>query len=137
MGSPAKDIAKLLEDGKVGRLGRKIFYGQMPEDKEPAVAVLDTGGVFANPLWKRDEFTIQVLVRGKPQDYEAGYKLAKDVKDVLLGCKPVTIDSIDYILFVMIGDITSLGYDEQKRPRFSLNFRIVKENEPGGTRLDF
>ena len=137
MGIPSKDMVKLLELKGVGCSGETLFYSKMPEEVDLAVAVLDTGGIDSNPLWKRDLFTQQFLVRGQPNKYDEAYNLAKAVKDALLGCKPVTVEGVDYTQFVMIGDITAIGYDDSNRPRFTLNFRILRENEPGGKRLDF
>jgi hypothetical protein len=137
MGSPAKDIATILQTDGVGTLGSTIFYGKLPKDIDSCVVVFDTGGVYANPKWKRDELLVQVIIRGPKEGYEAGYALAKKVKDSLLGRDAVTVDSIDYIFFVMNGDINALGYDDRNRPQFSTNWRICRENVPGGNRDAF
>lgn len=137
MGSVAKDIAGLLETDGVGTVGTNIFIGNLPLDKENVIGVFDSGGVYSNPKFKRDELLCQILIRGPKESYEGGYSLAKAVKDALLGRDAVVIDGIDYIFFVMNGDIAFLGNDDRKRPQFTTNWRIVRENETGGNRLDF
>jgi len=135
--SPAKDIADFLQTQGVGTVGTDIFVGKMPPDISQNMTVYDTGGLSPNPKWLRDEPTVQVMVRGDERDYEATYTLALDVKNALLGCSPTTINSKSYVFFNMLGDITFLKHDQSERPMFSLNFRLVVENDPNGTRTTF
>lgn len=137
MTSPAKDIAELLETNGVGTVGTNIFVGHLPLELSNIVGLFDTGGIYVNPKWKRDEFTLQILIRGPKEDYEGGYAKAKAVKDAILGIDTVTINSTDYLQFIIIGDITFLSFDDKKRPQFTTNWRIVRENQPGGVRSDF
>ena len=60
---------------------------------------------------------------------------AQAVKDALLGLPAQVVlgDRIDGI--TMQGDIIPLGYDENKRPEFSLNFRSIVEPASGTNRI--
>lgn len=138
--SAAADIADFLETEGVGTVGTDIYIGQVPDtpsSAEACIGVFDTGAIFINPKWQRDEMTIQILVRGPERDYETGYATAKTVQDTLLGIDPQTINGRSYVLFVMLGGINSLGADQRDRSRFSLNFKIVRENVSGGVRESF
>ena len=140
MTSPAEDIAEILENNGVGTVGTDIYIGNIPDiDDAPnaIVGVMDTGALFLSPKWKRDELTIQVLIRGPKRSYNLGYTKAKAVMDALLGIDPVTVNSHDYVLFVAIGGINHLGNDAQDRAKFSLNFKVVLENASGGVRESF
>lgn len=143
MTSPARDIVTLLS-GTLGLVGgSNLFYGQLPEEDTVkgiphlAVAVIDTGGVFSNPRWNRDEITIQVVIRSALNDYDSGYNLAYSIKDSLLGLDPVTINGSLYSLGVLEGDINGLGFDTSGRARFTCRFRVVRENFTGSSREDF
>ena len=140
MTSPAEDIAQILEDGGIGTIGTDIFIGTVPDTQDApaaAIGVMDTGALFLSPKWKRDELTVQVLIRGPERAYTTGYAKAKAVMDTLLGIQPVTVNAHDYVLFVILGGIAHLGNDKQDRAMFSLNFKVVLENVPGGVRSSF
>jgi len=137
MSIPSKDISEILQTDGVGVIGTSIFYGKMPDNVEPVIAVYDAGGSFSNPKWKRDELTIQVLVRGPQNAYETGYDIAYNVKNSLLGHDPVTINGSLYSLFTILGDINGLGYDDSNRARFSMRFKVVRENFDEDGRLEF
>lgn len=143
MSSPAFDVATILANSAIGVLGTDIFVGEMPEENPSrnvphrCIAVIDAGGNFSNPKWKRDELVIQILVRSPLHDYNNGYNLAYSIKNSLLGSNPGTINNSLYSLFVLEGDINSLGKDENGRARFTLRFRVVRENFTGDSREDF
>lgn len=140
MTSVAKDMADLLEAQAVGVVGTNIFTGQLPDrDNVPdkAIGVFETGGIFISPKWQRDEIMVQFLTRGPQRDYETSYAWAKQVQDAILGISPQVINGKSYVLFVMIGGISHTGMDQRERHVFSLNFKVVSENVPGGVRESF
>lgn len=138
--SLAKDMATLLQTQGVGTVGTDIFYGTMPDtDLHPdaAWAVIETGATFVNSKYKRDELTFQVLIRGPRQDYDTGYTNAKTAFDALLGIANQTVNGTDYLQFNTDSGIINLGNDARDRARFSINFRVVRENVSGGARSTF
>lgn len=137
MTSPAVDVAQLLNDEGIATLGSNLFVGRMPPDTENVIAVYDEGGVgIQNPVWKRDNLSLSIYIRGLQNDYEQGYNLAYSVKNCLNGHDTVTINGSDYIRFVINGDIIAVGFDENNRPRFSMNWEVTRENFSGDDRLD-
>lgn len=137
MTSPSKDIAEFLDLNGVGILGQTLFYNKMPEGTEPSAVIVDAGGNFSNPLWKRDELILQVVVRGSQNNYDDVYNYAYSIKDRLQGCNPVTINDSLYSLFVLIGDINNIGEDASGRTRLTLRFKVVRENYTEDSRFDF
>lgn len=139
--SLAKDMATLLVSQGVGTaLGTNVFYGQMPDQDgtvDASWAVIETGAIDMNPKWKRDELTFQVLIRGPQQDYDTGYTNAKAAMDAFLGIANQTVNGTDYLQWNAIGGINSLGADSRDRSRFSINFRVVRENVSGGARSTY
>lgn len=133
--SPATDIGNYLQTQGLGTLGVDLFVGMLPTKPDICISVLDAPGRSPDPRYQRDEPSLQILVRGARRDYDVAYGVAKSVKDELNGIDPIVLDSKDYVLFVMIGNIIPVGPDENERPVFSLNFRLTIENTTGGVRI--
>jgi hypothetical protein len=53
--------------------------------------------------------------------------MAEWVRGALHSSGPVTVGGTRYLAFQQMGEITPLGYDESKRPAFSLNFQAHRE----------
>ncbi len=133
--SQATDIAEYLATQGVGTQETDIFISQEPSDPDFVITVYDTGGISPNPAYLRDEPTIQVKVRGAKNDYSTAWNKAQEIKDVLLGANPVTLNGTEYVLFTQLGDILPLGYDENKRPLIISNWQLVREFASGGNRV--
>ncbi len=133
--SQAFDIAGYLETNGVGTEGTDIFVSQEPDDPNFSITIYDTGGISPNPAYLRDEPTIQIRVRGDKNGYSTAWDKAQEIKDILLGADPVTLNGTEYVLFTQIGDILSLGYDENKRPLIISNWQLVREFTSGGNRV--
>lgn len=134
MASPARDIASLLQTLGVGTEGTDIFLGRIPEETDLSMALFDLPGIGPDPRWKRDDVLVQIVVRGNRNEYQTTYNFAQSVKDALLACNPTTINGSLYSLIVMLGDVGFIGYDDDQRPKFLMNFRVVRDNAPGGSR---
>lgn len=135
MGSPAEDIGAILALDSLGTLGTDIFIGKEPEVNILSITVYDTGGFQPNPAWLREEPTVQCMVKGLPGAYSTAWAKAQAIKDSLLGRPPTTVDTINYIYFVQVGDIISLGRDEKERPIIVSNWHLARELLSGGHRL--
>lgn len=102
-----------------------ISVGKMAEKPDRCITAYDSGGKSPNPAWLVDYPTVQIKVRGSENDYVAAVDKTTEVKDALLGIMSQTIGSDIYVSISMIGDRNFLGYDENGRPMFSLNFQLI------------
>lgn len=129
MSSPADQISELFTAGA----GWTRVVGKLGDDPDQQVCFYDSGGMNPNAKWLLDYRSIQVVARGKPNEYGNAYSKIQAVKDTLLGLEPVTLVSGDRIDGITgIGDITFLHYDEKSRPVFSVNFRVFWEPATNG-----
>ena len=133
MSSPAHDIAELLTGSDtpssiVLTMGADLFVNVEPNLPHLIVTVFDTIGDTRE--MRQDIFHPSVMIRVKamPGDYESGYQLIADVMEYLHGLNNVIIDSMRYIQIVASSDINAIGRDENNRPIFSANFRIMRTN---------
>ena len=134
MSSPAVDIAGLLEAQGLGTAGTTLFVGRDPGGTTLTISVYDTGGLPPNPKYSRDEPSVQIAVWGAANDYSGGYTKALAIKDYLLGLTSQTIGTKTYFAFNMRTDITFVGYDQNQRPQFTLNFRLIVDDGDVGNR---
>lgn len=123
---PSVDIRQLLiDDGAL--TSDQIFVGKSPQQLTTAHTTLIDNGGSTNPRWLRDETNLQALVRGATQDYLSGWEMAQTVKDTILGREQFVVNDVLYIRFLLLNDILFIGYDENERPTFSLNFQVVRD----------
>lgn len=108
--------------------GVNLFNGGVrPNDETPApcVFLLNTGGGAPSPYVsgsRRSMYfaTVQVMVRGAVEDFEAGESLARGVLAELALLVPTGYVSI----FARESAPTPIGYDDAGRPMWSLNFEV-------------
>jgi len=131
--SPADQIADLLPNTIVtANPAWSLKVGQMPSEPDRIICFFDTGGQTPDPKWRLDYMMVQAQVRGNPDDYTSGWQKARQVRDYLIGITPQTLTSGDRIDGITVAsEVAFLAYDDQKRPMFSVNFRIIWE--PGDT----
>jgi hypothetical protein len=124
-----KDI--LVEKGvgtfnATGSIGT-ITIGKMPATPDACVVVSPSGGGSPDPKWRLDYPSVQVRVRGPKNDYVSAETKAKQVRAALLGLFSRIIPGGKLYSVTMPGDYTFLGWDDNLRPEFSLNFRLILE----------
>ena len=107
--------------------GWSIRIAREPKTPDSVVTIYLAGGLQPNPKWLLDFVDVQVRIRGDIRAYQAAHTKAIQVKDVLLGCDARTVNSDRIVSVTMIGDLTSLGFDDNDRPLFVLNFRLIVE----------
>lgn len=136
MTAPSVGIASILNTAGIATTGVNMFVGDLP-DTAPnfSILLLDTGGPAPVSRYTRDYRDLQIIVRSDIQGYAAGYSKAEEIKNKLLGLDPETIGTDIFASFLMRTDITFIGYDENRRPKFSLNFRLVIDGPNTGNRL--
>src|SRR5690606_5849257 len=110
--------------------GRGIWIGKEPHQPDQAVVITRTGGLPPDPKWLLDYPKYQIRVRGAKDNYAQALSKAEDIKDVLLGIDSQDINGDRLVSVTMTSDIAFIGYDENDRPHFSLNFRLITEPAP-------
>jgi hypothetical protein len=126
MNAPAQDIKDILVDASIGlTFNTNLFVGKEPADVNVlCVTVLDSGGFDSDPNYSYERPTVQVRVRGAVGGYQAAYAKAAQVKSTLHGNTLTEKNNARYIVILCMGDILPLGFDEENRPLFTVNFRI-------------
>lgn len=130
--SPAVQVASVLIAASVGSSvstdSWPITVGRLMSDPDAQIALYDSPGQTPNPKWLLDFPIVQVMVRGGKDDYPGGWSKAQDIKDVLLGRDvEILIDGDRWDGITMLGDVSFLKYDENSRPLFTANYRIIRE----------
>lgn len=141
MNAVSVDVATILEDEGIGTIGAatgwSINIGTEPEYRpsvspHTTITVYDTGGSLdsyltqsVNPVAQN---TFQIRVRSK--SYTTGYtKILQIIQ--LLEPYPVYTETggtydVKYYSFTRVGDIFSLGLDDNKRQIWVVNFRTTR-----------
>jgi hypothetical protein len=100
----------------------------MPKTPNKVTMFSDTVGIEPNPKWLLDFPFVQVMVRGEVSDYLNTFREAKAMKDLLLGIESFTTSDGDRLVSVtQNGDLGFIGRDENMRPMFVINFRLIIE----------
>lgn len=105
--------------------GWNISIGKLPSKPDTAVAVILGPGLEANPKYLLDYPSVQVLVRGDTNGYVAATEKIQKVKDVLLGLHSQDVNGDRWVQVNAIGDIIPLGYQDNDKPMFSMNFQFI------------
>jgi len=127
MNAPSQDIKDFIIESSAGLslvFATDLFVAKMPETPDECVCIYDSGGGAPEANYEYDYPSVQIRVRGDRMGYQAGWALAKDIKDTLHGKTNETINSTRYIQIVCSGDIIFVAWDELERPIFSVNFEI-------------
>ena len=125
------DAAGLVTYDATGTTGN-VLLERLPDAPDEALMVLSTGG---NPLgpaatYGWDEPTVQLMVRGAPDDPETPAAAAQALYDALQGLRYVTLDpgGEDEVRLCVCSSLQTgpfnLGRDERDRYRFTLNFAL-------------
>lgn len=140
MSSRATEIKDLLVAAGVGTFNVtdplnvtdwSINVSKLPDKPDRCITLYDSGGQAPNPRWLVDYPTVQAILRGGENDYEAlagGAGIAgktDEVKDALLGIDSQTINGDIWVSVSMLSEAVFLGYDENGRPSFSQNFALI------------
>lgn len=125
------DAAGLAVYDPTGTTG-DCFLEHLPDAPDEALMVLSTGGnpTSAAATWGWDEPTVQLMVRGAPEDPETPHAQAQALYNELQGLRYRTLDSggADEVRLIICESPQSapfdLGRDEKGRYRYTLNFAL-------------
>jgi hypothetical protein len=130
MNSPATDTAAILAGvGALSlRAGTNLFVSTLPDTGDTlTVCLYDTGGYDAVDAIDKASVarpTIQILVRGSKAGYQAAYAKAAAIDTQLHLKTETTQGGTRYLAFYRVGDINSIGQDDNGRPLLTINYRI-------------
>lgn len=128
MNPPSEDIKDILEEtSSLGlTFATDLFISEMPDSPDECVCVYDTGGEAAWPDYTYEKPTVQVRVRGEKGQYRSAHLLAQGIRDTLNGTANDTRNGARYIGIWDVSDVLFVGYDDNRRPLLTLNFRIQR-----------
>lgn len=131
MASVVEGIRDLLVAAGVGNFnatsGWSIHIAKEPAKPNTTITITATGGLPANPAYLLDYPNVQVRVRGDVSSYQSAEAKAREVKDALLGVPSQDLNGDRWVSITQLTDIVSLGFDENDRPLFSVNFACIIE----------
>ncbi len=130
MNPPAEDFKDLLLLSSLGTglvFKTDLFVAFEPdiENASPIVTLYDVGGdrpEFNLSGYNYYEVRVQARIRGAEFGYQAAYTVAETVRDALHDLSNQTVNSTRYILISASTDIFAIGFDENNRPIFTVNF---------------
>jgi hypothetical protein len=115
--------------------GWSIAISREPTSPDSVITIFPTGGFSPNPKWKVDFPSVQIRIRGNRSGYQAAEAKAKEVKNTLLGIFSLDINGDRLVSITMAGDMTLLTYDDNERPIFVINFRLIVEPSESSHRV--
>lgn len=119
------DVRGLLIAANVvdGVTGWSLFLSYLPPTPDQVVAVTETGGPAVDQTDgpRFDTFTFQVQVRGVKYGYAAARVKADEVFTALNDS-----NLTGYAYMFSENGPTTIGYDDNYRPRIALNFKTLK-----------
>ena len=128
MNASSVDIKDMLEDeSSLGlTFATNLFIGREPAQPDTCVTIFDT---FEKPLLTLNDQgyydgSVQVRVRGK--DYITGWDLAHDIMVALHGKAGETWNATLYTVIYCSSGPALTDWDENNRPRFSINFNLQR-----------
>ena len=127
MNSPAYDIAQILDSSpfSLGDYGVDLFASRMPETPNACVSIYDTGGFEPESGYAYGKPTVMVKIRNP--SYQAGYAKADAIKNALHNLTEQVQSSVRYVAIWCMGDINSVGVDDNNRSILTVNFRIHRQ----------
>jgi hypothetical protein len=130
MNAPSVDMVTLLGASSTGlTAGTDLFYSLEPDGAsvlDKVVTVFDTGGLEPATYATLLSPNIQVRIRGDAGEFTESFTLAETVRNTLHGVKNTTVGGTRYISIIASTEINFLGYDDNNRPLWSINFRIMR-----------
>jgi len=137
MNPPSIDIKDLLNgDTSLGlTFQTDLHVSYLPDDDDTpnlCVAVFDTPGESPEHGVDADSPAenpgVMVMVRGNIREYSEAYMLANDIKNFLKGESNhnFTLNGTKYVGIWSEGNPIPIGYDDEGRPLFTINFRIKR-----------
>lgn len=126
MKAPSEDIKDILEGTSALALtfATDLFISEMPDRPDDCVCVYDTPGEPPETGYVYHRPGLQIRVRGAKGAYLATHEFAQAIQAALHGLHDETWNGTRYVGIWATGGVLFVGYDDNHRPIFSINFRI-------------
>lgn len=130
--SVLSEIAGVIVSLGQGTLGTDLFIGSQPETPDACIVVLDRGGIpsdlgFGYSGIQHEYPSVQVLVRGEPEDYEAPRAIAEIIYQGLAEIQATTLSGTLYFLIRPTQPPFDIGTDANQRHQIAVNVDCWKE----------
>lgn len=127
-------VGGALDDASIGVLGTDIFLSRSPVTPDECFVVYETGAGY--PIYTQGSTNtarlnvanVQVVCRAAREDYETARTNLSGVVTALESLTESTIDGIRVLRIEQIGSVSSLGFDDNERPRVAATFSVTYEN---------
>ena len=129
MNAPSIDIAEMLEAvSSLGlTLGVNLFIGSEPVKPNETVTIYDTYGSPPQlTLDVQDYYYPSIQIRVRAQDYVTGWNLVNSIMLALHGRAQETWNGTLYSVIFCSSGPAHLDWDENRRPRFIVNFNLQR-----------
>lgn len=129
MSSPAHDIALELQDQGIGTFGADsgwcISASQEPSEPATAVTIYDTDSPSEYEDLGFTQSRLQVRVRGP--SYVGAYSKQEAIRNWLVTATNFNRSGYLYMGIDMLGQINSIGRDENNRYLLTANYRLYRK----------
>lgn len=122
MNSAAQDIKDRLVSLATIAAG---YIGEEPATPNDVVTIYDTGG--GEPFADIELYEPSIQVRVRNLKYADAYALQQEIRKALIVPTDFEINGTHYIGVWNMGDIISLGKDQNNRAVFTANYRIERQ----------
>ena len=110
--------------------GWSIHIGKAPTTPDQAIVITRAPGSEPDPKWLLDFTSVQIRVRGGKGSYRDAEAKARQIKDFLLGFPSQNVGGDRWVSITMPSDYSFIGFDQNERPTFVLNIRMIIEPAP-------
>lgn len=117
----AEEIATDLQGQGIGTLSIDLFIGNLPNEPDNAVVVIDTGSLEPDKYLPFSRTTFQILVRNKT--YAQGRAKLEAIKLRLHQLANIVMGEKHVFYILANSDGGHVGRDDSGRELFSINFR--------------
>lgn len=124
MNSAAYDIKERIVDLLLVATS-VCFKNEEPAAPNDVVTIYDTGG--GDPFSEIELYDTTIQIRVRNVSYESAYALHDTIRRALIAPTSFEINGTKYIGVWNVGDIISLGKDQNNRSILTTNYRIERQ----------
>ena len=115
--------------------GWGIFIGPEPTVPDTSITIREFSAGAPMPKWLIDFPSAQVMIRGASGGYQLAKLKARDVLNTLHSIPSQDLNGDRWDGILALSGPGYLGVDDNNRPKFSINFRLIIEPAAGTNRI--